>query len=347
MDTKNNEGMNNNKNIENPKAIESKQQKMPAPKKAKATKKSTATKSKNLAGIQKSNTIAYVKTPEIADEMENEFTYEREAIIEGEEFVNKKYQLKDIINKTKTTVNYNKALSQTIVKPVIVQEVTTLKPIIAPVSFQTPVNFFKGKPLGEEDLIIQNFFKNTTPYISESGQNKDNTNANIYSNDFNSPLTQTFNYYSPSQVNTNQNILSQSVKFQRKGQNIINTDNTKVQNKKVVNKDNINKNINSKKKGTVKNKITKNATKVNKNGIKNATNILQSKTIVKNVENTNKSLRKSLRQTEKFKNITVNNMLKSIYPNMILQKSLQENTKNEVNKKKEEKVPRDSIRIKK
>ena len=93
--------------------------------------------------------------------------YPNDLQFQNTEQVNKQYQLEDIVRTAQTTINFIKALSTTVVKPVIIEEVTTRKPIIAPVNIKTPVNFFEGQPLSEEDLIIQNFFKDTTP-VSEN-----------------------------------------------------------------------------------------------------------------------------------------------------------------------------------
>ena len=142
------------------------------------------------------------------------------ASLRNSEHVNKQYQLDDIVRKTQTTVNYIKALNTTVVKPVIVQKVTTRKPIIAPVNIKTPVNFFEGQPLNQEDLIIQNFFKNTTPVAENSPEyykefyayNQQYPNKNY--------LTQSLQYPTIQQQANNANILTQSARFPTQRQNI-------------------------------------------------------------------------------------------------------------------------------
>ena len=122
--------------------------------------------------IQSQNPNQNVLPPKMQRQVLPNQVFQKELPVQNrEDQINKQYKLKDIVNKTQTMVNYLKALSTTVVKPVIVQEVTTRKPIIAPVDIKTPVNFFEGQPLNEEDLIIQNFFKNTTPVYDEKISN--------------------------------------------------------------------------------------------------------------------------------------------------------------------------------
>lgn len=153
--------------------------------------------------IQSQNPNQNVLPPKMQRQVLPNQVYQKELPVQNrEDQINKQYKLKDIVNKTQTMVNYLKALSTTVVKPVIVQEVTTRKPIIAPVDIKTPVNFFEGQPLNEEDLIIQNFFKNTTPVYDEKI-----SNSIIYNN--NSILSQSLQY--PSQQQYNTNYISQSM----------------------------------------------------------------------------------------------------------------------------------------
>ena len=127
---------------------------------------------------------------------------------------------KDKSNKTKTTYSYSKALSTTVVRPVIVQEVTTRKPIIAPVDIRTPVNFFEGQPLNSEDLIIQNFFKNTSSLVDAT--EKDYSNSYLFQgNNFLAQSVQYPTYQTqPQQQYNNYNFLSQSVQLPSQRQNV-------------------------------------------------------------------------------------------------------------------------------
>ena len=204
----------------------------PASGKAKGTKK--VTKSKKVAAvknaqiqnlnidqsqlqrqiqsqIQSQNPNQNVLPPKMQRQVLPNQVFQKELPVQNrEDQINKQYKLKDIVNKTQTMVNYLKALSTTVVKPVIVQEVTTRKPIIAPVDIKTPVNFFEGQPLNEEDLIIQNFFKNTTPVYDEKISNS------IIYND-NSILSQSLQYPSQQQQ-YNTNYLSQSMQYPSQNQ---------------------------------------------------------------------------------------------------------------------------------
>lgn len=142
------------------------------------------------------------------------------ASLRNSEHVNKQYQLDDIVRKTQTTVNYIKALNTTVVKPVIVQKVTTRKPIIAPVNIKTPVNFFEGQPLNQEDLIIQNFFKNTTPVAENSPEYYKEFYAYNQQYPNNNYLTQSLQYPTIQQQANNVNVLTQSARFPTQRQNI-------------------------------------------------------------------------------------------------------------------------------
>ena len=166
-----------------------------------------------LSQIQTQNPNQNILPPKMQRQVLPNQVYQKELPVQNREAqVNKQYKLKDIVNKTQTMVNYLKALSTTVVKPVIVQEVTTRKPIIAPVDIKTPVNFFEGQPLNEEDLIIQNFFKNTTPVYDEKI-----SNSIIYNN--NSILSQSLQYPSMQQPQyNNTNYLSQSMQYPSQNQ---------------------------------------------------------------------------------------------------------------------------------
>ena len=142
------------------------------------------------------------------------------ASFQNSEHVNKQYQLDDIVRKPQTTLNYIKALNTTVVKPVIVQKVTTRKPIIAPVNIKTPINFFEGQPLNQEDLIIQNFFKNTTPVAENTPEYYKEFYAYNQQYPNNNYLTQSLQYPIIQQQANNINILTQSARLPTQRQNI-------------------------------------------------------------------------------------------------------------------------------
>lgn len=142
------------------------------------------------------------------------------ASLQNSEQVNKQYQLDDIVRKPQTTVNYIKALNTTVVKPVIVQKVTTRKPIIAPVNIKTPINYFEGQPLNQEDLIIQNFFKNTTPVAENTPEYYKEFYAYNQQYPNNNYLTQSLQYPTIQQQANNINILTQSARLPTQRQNI-------------------------------------------------------------------------------------------------------------------------------
>jgi hypothetical protein len=159
--------------------------------------------------IQSQNPNQNVLPPKMQRQVLPNQVYQKELPVQNrEDQINKQYQLKDIVHKSQTMVNYLKALSTTVVKPVIVQEVTTRKPIIAPVDIKTPVNFFEGQPLNEEDLIIQNFFKDTTPVQYTNSDYSNLFNGNNY-------LSQSMQYPSmeSQQEFNNANYLSQSMQY--------------------------------------------------------------------------------------------------------------------------------------
>ena len=142
------------------------------------------------------------------------------ASFQNSEHVNKQYQLDDIVRKPQTTLNYIKALNTTVVKPVIVQKITTRKPIIAPVNIKTPINFFEGQPLNQEDLIIQNFFKNTTPVAENTPEYYKEFYAYNQQYPNNNYLSQSLQYPTIQQQANNINILTQSARFPTQRQNI-------------------------------------------------------------------------------------------------------------------------------
>ena len=337
-----------------------------APKKIKKVIKTTSSKPKATKKIIKSTKVNTVKkvggNQVLPAQNQNQIlpsqTFQKELPIKNLEQVNEEYQLKDIINKTKTMVNYNTALSTTVVKPVIVQEVITRKPIIAPVDYKTPVNFFEGQPLSEEDLIIQNFFKNTSPMVQATSQ--DISNSYLF-NGNNGILAQSVQYPTQQEQYYNVSHLSQSVQYPSQKQNDVQVNNVsqnsqnylrpqvqKVQPKKInykkyfhhneVNSHNINTNV----------KAVRKQPKIQFKKVEPVKNVSKS-LIVAQIENRtrkNQEIRKSLRPVEKIENITVNNMLKVTYPVLIEQKKIDEQSDEEV-EDPEAKIPRDSIRFKK
>lgn len=191
------------------------------PKKVKKTTKTTSGKTKVIKKVTKTKNVESVKNPQIQEQIQDqaeeqlrpvqaqtqflpsEEGIEKELPVKNlEQQVNKEYQLKDIVNTTKTTMHFLKSLSTTVVKPAIVQKVTTRKPIIAPVDYRTPVNFYEGQPLNEEDLVIQNFFKNTSPLTEATSKdlsnsylfNGTNYNSNYLSQSVPYPTSQQYNY---------------------------------------------------------------------------------------------------------------------------------------------------------
>ena len=108
-------------------------------------------------------------------------------------------------------LNFINALNTMVVKPAVEEEVTTRKPIIAPVTIKTPINFFEGQPLSEEDLIVQNFFKNTTPVAENSEQYK--KNVSLYNKKFSK------------QQENNENILAQTAGLPNPMQNVASKEN--------------------------------------------------------------------------------------------------------------------------
>ena len=189
------------------------------PKKVKKSTKSVSGKTKVIKKVTKTKKSESVKNVQVQEpilepaeaqlqpvEMQPQFLpseegYEKELPVQNlEQQVNKEYKLKDIVNATKTTMHFLKSLSKTVVKPTIVQKVTTRKPIIAPVDYRTPVNFYEGQPLSQEDLVIQNFFKNTSALTEATSKDLSNSylfNGTNYNSDYLSqsvPPSQTYDY---------------------------------------------------------------------------------------------------------------------------------------------------------
>ena len=187
------------------------------PKKVKKLSKTSG--KKVVKKITKTKNVESVKNPQIQEQipeqaeahlqpveappqfLPSEEAYEKELPVKNlEQQVNKEYKLKDVVNATKTTMHFLKSLSTTVVKPAIIQKVTTRKPIIAPVDYRTPVNFYEGQPLNQEDLIIQNFFKNTSPLTEATSKDVSDSylfNGTNYKSDYLSqsvPASQTYNY---------------------------------------------------------------------------------------------------------------------------------------------------------
>ena len=173
-----------------------------SPKKGVKKLKAGGKKKKIVNQVVNAQTEVDVKNPEIPQlaaipqkqVLPVEMTNEHELPVKNLQQVNKEYQLKDIVKETKHSLNFLKSLNTTVVKPVIVQKVTTLKPIIAPVEMRTPVNFFEGQPLSSDDLVLQNFFKDTTPMVDATS--KDLTNSYLFSGTtFQDPNAGQYNNY--------------------------------------------------------------------------------------------------------------------------------------------------------
>ncbi len=173
-----------------------------SPKKGGKKLKKSGKKKKIVNKVVNPQTEDAVKNPEIPQlasipqqqVLPVELTNEHELPVQNLQQVNKEYQLKDIVKETKHSLNFLKSLNTTVVKPVIVQKVTTLKPIIAPVEMRAPVNFFEGQPLSSDDLVLQNFFKDTTPMVDATS--KDLTNSYLFSGTtFQDPNAGQYNNY--------------------------------------------------------------------------------------------------------------------------------------------------------
>ena len=343
--------------ISNVQANELKQKK-PSPKKIIKVSKTTTGKPKMIRKIIKTKKEVAVKNSELPQQQftASEMPYEHELPVQNLEHINEEYQLKDIINKTKTTYSYSKALSTTVVKPVIVQEVTTRKPIIAPIDIRTPVNFFEGQPLNSEDLIIQNFFKNTTSLVDATEQ--DYSNSYLFQgNNFLAQSVQYPTYQTqPQQQYNNFNYLSQSVQLPSQRQNYGFINNTieadkfaipriqKVEQQAVGIEEFSPQSARKLQNKIINEQIVLTQPKTQTKKVKKVKKIVK-KQIIKNKDSgkKNQEISKSLRPQEKIQNITVNNMLKSTFPVLIQQKKIEEQKYNET----EEKIPRDSIRQKK
>jgi hypothetical protein len=113
--------------------------------------------------------------------------------------INKNVLFKEIVNKPQTTLNYNKILSHTVVKPVIVEEVKTREPIIMSGSMN-----FKGLESMNDEEILKQFFSNNS---DSQTQNIENTNNNFISQSYYQPSHQQVN----SELSTeNQNNIPQN-----------------------------------------------------------------------------------------------------------------------------------------
>lgn len=268
--------------------------------------------------------------------------YSKELPVQNrEDQVNKQYQLKDIVNKTQTTVNYLKALSTTVVKPVIVQEVTTRKPIIAPVDYKEPINFFEGQPLSSDDLVIQNFFQNTTPVEDNSKEYENilNGNNNYLSQSYQYPSMQPQQYY-------NNNYLSQSVQYPSQNQTYFksntiatSTNFVRPQVEKVQLKNVSGEEFTHPKKKIVKKKKVKKS-KISKNSEVKAVTQSQKLPVIQGNNNIS-----NVKTVEKVEKISVTNNLQGSYPVASEQKKVMQ--QNDEEEDDDEKMPRDSVREKK
>ena len=99
--------------------------------------------------------------------------------------INKNVLFKEIVNKPQHTLNYKKIVSHTVVKPVIVEEVKTRKPIIMSGS----MNFNGLESMNDEEILKQFFSNNSEPQT----QNVVETNNNFISRSYFQPSHQQVN----------------------------------------------------------------------------------------------------------------------------------------------------------
>ena len=139
-----------------------------------------------------------VKTEKKETEEKEEDSVKREVIEEEEEIqnivknelsmaptINKNVLFKEIVNKPQHTLNYKKIVSHTVVKPVIVEEVKTRKPIIMSGSMN-----FKGLESMNDEEILKQFFSNSS---EPQTQNVVETNNNFISQSYFQPSIQQVN----------------------------------------------------------------------------------------------------------------------------------------------------------
>ena len=139
-----------------------------------------------------------VKTEKKETEEKEEDSVKREVIEEEEEIqnivknelsmaptINKNVLFKEIVNKPQHTLNYKKIVSHTVVKPVIVEEVKTRKPIIMSGS----MNFNGLESMNDEEILKQFFSNSSEPQT----QNVVETNNNFISQSYFQPSHQQIN----------------------------------------------------------------------------------------------------------------------------------------------------------
>ena len=142
--------------------------------------------------------------------------------------INSNIMLKDIVNIPKRTFNYSNAYSTTIVKPVIIEEVTTRKPIIIPINIKSPVNI-GGQPIND-DIFVQQIFRSSNPNLPSSNYSLDKEYSNNLrpNNHFLAQSYQEFHQMRQQQINQqlynnggqSHHFLSKSVEFPMENQNI-------------------------------------------------------------------------------------------------------------------------------
>lgn len=277
--------------------------------------------------------------------------------------------INDFMNRTITTLNYNKSFDNTIIKPIIYQQ-SVLKPIIMPTNIITSGN-------SEHEKYFQKFLNSNKKIDSSSN----NTKMGIVNKiDKNNHINESMN---DKKENINPNCSGNTIRKRVIIQKSVKHKNKKIENDKIKTKNVMILNPQPKEKDNI---IIKKFSQINypklriekRNKYKTLIPHVNEKdlffTKFKNIEknndrnnmiyksqklkgeenNKNKSaiinkeenlLRKSMREIEKINNITVNNTLKETYEDMIKKKSIIVGLKNN-NEKNKEIGPRDSIRFK-
>ena len=281
--------------------------------------------------------------------------------------------LSDFMNRTITTMNYNKALNKTIIKPVIFQQ-SVLKPIVMPINIRSSENL-------KDEYCIQKLL-NSNSEINDSTNNtkigiNNKTDKTIHKNEIKNDNKENINPNYSGNTIRKRVIIQKSIKHKhiinnKKNENdIIKTKNIILMNPQPKEKDNVIikkiSQINFPKlridKGNKNNRLIPNLKEkdlfiakfksINKNIHKNDV-MYKSQRLKGEENNKNKSfinnkeenlLRKSMRPIEKINNITVNNTLKQTYEDMIKHKSIIVSLNNNYENNKEI-GPRDSIRFK-
>lgn len=163
---------------------------------AKVSKANEKSAKKNTT--QTKSTISKKKVVKTEKNEKEEDSVKREVVEEEEEIqnivknelsmaptINKNVLFKEIVNKPQTTLNYKQILSHTVVKPVIVEEVKTRKPIIMSGS----MNFSGLESMNDEEILKQFFSNSSEPQT----QNEVETNNNFISQSYFQPSYQQVN----------------------------------------------------------------------------------------------------------------------------------------------------------